>query len=138
MTSEKVVAQATKPIASGPAFSWIRRDRPLRWAADCGSDWDVSKNLLAWVAGAPCPANGAQLNGFYIDNFSTMQGAVYTVCDYGEGNNTTFWGPVISRQVYIQNSTTNFYVPIGTPLPGMPATYDQVQQIVPEPGSWSS
>jgi Tfp pilus assembly protein PilX len=106
-------------------------------AADCGSDWDVSKNLLAWVSGAPCPANGSQLNGFYIDNFSTMQGAVYTVCDYAEGNNTTFWGPVISRQVYIQNSTTNFYVPIGTPLPGMPATYDVGTTLTPLGGSWS-
>jgi hypothetical protein len=73
-----------------------------------------------------------------INNYSVFQGAVYTVCDYREGNNVTLWGPIISHQVYLQNSTTNFYVPIGTPLPGMPATYDQVQQIVPEPGSWSS
>lgn len=105
---------------------------------NCDSAWDPSKNLLAWVAGKPCAANGAETDSMSISNFSTFQGAVYTVCDYREGNNVTLWGPIISHQVYLANSTTNFYVPIGTPLPGMPATYDQVQQIVPEPGSWSS
>src|SRR4051794_35406920 len=105
---------------------------------NCDSAWDPSKNLLAWVAGKQCAANGAETDSMAINNFSTFQGAVYTICDYREGNNVTLWGPIISHQVYLQNSTTNFYVPIGTPLPGMPATYDQVQQIVPEPGSWSS
>jgi hypothetical protein len=107
-------------------------------SANCDTSWDVSRDLLAFVAGAQCPANGTRRDSFSIDNFSTFQGAVYTVCDYGEGNNTTVWGPIISRQLYIQNSTTNFYVPIGTPLPGMPATYDQVVTISPEPGSWGS
>jgi hypothetical protein len=106
--------------------------------ADCGTDWDVSKNLLAWVAGQQCAANGSETDGMSIQNFSTFQGAIYTVCDYREGNNATVWGPIVSRQVYLNNSTTNFYVPIGTLLPGMPAQYDQVQTIVPEPGSWSS
>jgi Tfp pilus assembly protein PilX len=106
--------------------------------ADCGTDWNPSQNLLAWVAGKQCAANGAETDSMSIANYSTFQGAIYTVCDYREGNNVTAWGPIISHQVYLNNSTTNFYVPIGTPLPGMPATFDQVQQFVPEPGSWSS
>lgn len=106
--------------------------------AGCGTNWDTSKNLLAWVAGQQCPANGSESDGMSIQNYSTFQGAIYTVCDYREGNNATVWGPIVSRQVYLNNSTTNFYVPIGTLLPGMPAQYDQVQTIVPEPGSWSS
>ena len=92
--------------------------------------------MLAWVSGAACPGNGSELDGFKIDNYSTFQGAIYTVCDYGEGNHTTVWGPVVSRQLYFQNSTTNFYVPIGVPLPGMPAQYDQVVTVAPVPGSW--
>lgn len=104
----------------------------------CDSTWDVSKNLLAWVAGRPCAANGAQTNSFSLSNNSTFQGAVYAVCDYTEGNSVTVWGPIIAHQVYLQNSTTNFYVPIGTLLPGMPAQYTQVQTVVPQPGSWSS
>jgi Tfp pilus assembly protein PilX len=106
--------------------------------ADCGTDWDNSKNLLAWVAGKQCSANGSETDGMSVQNYSTFQGAIYTVCDYREGNNAIVWGPIVSRQVYLNNSTTNFYVPIGTLLPGMPAQYDQVQTIVPEPGSWSS
>ena len=106
--------------------------------ADCGTDWDPTTNLLAWVAGKSCAANGAETDSFSVSNFSTFQGAIYTVCDYREGNNVTVWGPVVAHQVYLQNSTTNFYVPIGTLLPGMPSTYDQVQTIAPEPGSWSS
>jgi hypothetical protein len=105
---------------------------------NCTTSWDVSKDLLAFVSGAACPANGSRLDGFGIDNFSTFQGAVYTVCDYGEGNHTTVWGPVISRQLYFQNSTTNFYVPIGTPLAGMPASFEQVVTIAPDPGSWGA
>jgi hypothetical protein len=104
----------------------------------CTTNWDVSKDLLAFVAGAACPTNGSRLDGFSIDNYSTFQGAVYTVCDYGEGNHTTVWGPIISRQLYFQNSTTNFYVPIGTPLSGMPATYEQVVTISPESGTWGA
>jgi hypothetical protein len=105
---------------------------------NCNSNWDNTKDMLAFVSGAACPGNGSRLDGFSIDNYSTFQGAIYTVCDYGEGNHTTVWGPVVSRQLYFQNSTTNFYVPIGTPLSGMPATYDQVVTITPEPGSWGS
>jgi hypothetical protein len=116
----------------------IQNHTSICGVADCGTDWDVSKNLLAWVAGGACPASGAQSNDFYIDNYSTFQGAVYTVCDYAEGNNVTVWGPIISRQLYIQNSTTNFYVPIGTPLPGMPATYDVGTTLSVVGGSWGT
>ena len=36
--SEKSVAQTTKPIASGPAFSWTHFENPLRCAAESGSE----------------------------------------------------------------------------------------------------
>lgn len=116
----------------------ISQQSTLCGVAGCNNTWDTSKNLLAWVAGKPCAASGAQTDSFNIANNSTFQGAVYAVCDYTEGNSVTVWGPIIAHQLYLQNSTINYYVPIGTLLPGMPATYDQVQTIVPEPGSWSS
>jgi hypothetical protein len=108
--------------------------------AACDTTWDTSKNLLAWVAGKSCPAGSGttESDSFSIANNSIFQGAIYAVCDYGEGNSTTVWGPIIAHQLYMQNSTVNYYVPIGTLLPGMPAQYDQVQTIVPDPGSWSS
>jgi Tfp pilus assembly protein PilX len=106
--------------------------------AACDTTWDTSKNLLAWVAGKGCAANGSQTDSFSIANNSTFQGAIYAVCDYEEGNSVTVWGPIIAHQLYMRNSTVNYYVPIGTLLPGMPSTYDQVQTIVAEAGSWSS
>lgn len=99
--------------------------------AACDSTWDVRTDLLAWVSGKACPGTGVG-----IANNSTFQGAIYAVCDYTEGNGATVWGPIVANQIYLQNSTVNHYVPIGTLLPGMPSTEDQVQTIVPEPGSW--
>jgi predicted acyltransferase (DUF342 family) len=98
--------------------------------ATCDTSWDNTRNLLAFVGGRQCGAGNAETDSVFIDNHSTFQGAIYANCDYAEGNNVTVWGPVIARQLYIQNSTTNFYVPIGIPLPGMP------NEIVNQPGSW--
>lgn len=132
----QVVYSGKATIYASGAIS-IGQQTSVCGVADCGTDWNPSQNLLAWVAGAQCPANGAESDDMSIQNYSTLQGAIYTVCDYREGNNVTVWGPIVSRQLYLQNSTTNFYVPIGTLLPGMPATYQQVTTITPEPGSWS-
>lgn len=134
---EKVVYKGKATIYASGTIT-IGQQTTICGVADCGSDWNPNVNLLAWVAGAPCAANGAETDSMSIQNNSTLQGAIYTVCDYREGNSVTVWGPIVSHQVYLQNSTTNFYVPIGTPLPGMPSQYDQVQTIVPESGSWTS
>jgi len=50
--------------------------------------------------------------------------------------NSTFCGPIIARRVSLANSTVNHYVPIGTLMPGMPASYEDVVTITNEPGSW--
>ena len=71
-----------------------------------------------------------------IGNNSRFQGAAYAVTDFREGNNTIFWGPVIANQVYLINSTIHEYVPIGTLLPGMPATYEEMITLVNVAGSW--
>ena len=41
--SEKSVAQTTKPIASGPAFSCTQREMPLRCDAESGSELPAMK-----------------------------------------------------------------------------------------------
>ncbi len=67
---------------------------------------------------------------------SHFQGAIYAVLDYSEQNNSTFWGPIIARRVSLANSTVNHYVPIGTLMPGMPVSYEDLVTITNEPGSW--
>jgi hypothetical protein len=39
-------------------------------------------------------------------------------------------------ELSLSNSTTNHYVPIGTLMPGMPASYEDVVTINNVPGSW--
>jgi hypothetical protein len=93
---------------------------------ECDADWDATRDLLAFVSGG----NVATANS------TRFQGAVYAVNDYSEANSSTVWGPIIARRVSFANSSVNHYVPIGTLMPGMPATYEEVVTITNEPGSW--
>ncbi len=99
--------------------------------AGCNSSWQATQNLLAFVAGS-----STDTVGISIQNSSVFQGALYAVNDYSEQNSATVWGPIIARQVSLQNSTTNHYVPIGTLLGGMPQTSQEAISIVNEAGSW--
>jgi hypothetical protein len=92
----------------------------------CDASWDPQQNLLAFVSGG----------NVTVGQQSRFQGAIYAVNDYSEDNNSTFWGPIIARRVTLSNSTVNHYVPIGTLMPGMPATYEDVVTISNEPGSF--
>lgn len=100
-------------------------------APGCPNDWDPNQNLIAFVAGSSTDADS-----FTIGNYSRLQAAVYAVNDFREGNNTIFWGPVIARQIHLLNSTIHEYVPIGTLVPGMPATYEEVATLSNVPRSW--
>ena len=109
----------------------MRNSTKLCGAVGCGSNWAPLQNLLAFVAGSSTDAIG-----FSIEQSGVFQGAVYAVNDYNEGNSAVVWGPIIARQVYLQNSAENHYVPVGTLLSGMPATYQQVQTLTNQPASW--
>lgn len=109
----------------------MRNSTKVCGVAGCGADWAPLVNLLAFVAGEDTAAIG-----FSAENSTTYQGAVYAVNDYWEGNSSVVWGPIIARRVFLQNSSTNFYVPIGTLLPGMPAQYEEVVVLSNEQGSW--
>jgi len=97
----------------------------------CNEAWDPLQNLLAFVAGSSTDATG-----FSVENYSTFQGGVYVVNDYIEQNNSTVWGPIIARQLYLQNSTINHYVPLGVLLPGMPQTWEEAVSLVNESQGW--
>jgi Tfp pilus assembly protein PilX len=93
---------------------------------NCDADWVATRDLLAFVSGG----NVATANS------TRFQGAVYAVGDYSEANSSTVWGPIIARRVAFANSSVNHYVPIGTLMPGMPASYEEVVTLTNEPGSW--
>ena len=58
VTSENVVAPMTKAIASGPAFSWIQRQAPLRCCASSGSELPAMKPATQAIA---CSASTSEL-----------------------------------------------------------------------------
>jgi Tfp pilus assembly protein PilX len=111
----------------------LRNQTSICGILGCGADWNATENLLAFVAGSSTDAVG-----FSVEQNSTFQGAIYVVNDYSEQNDSTVWGPIIARQLYLQNSTINHYVPMGTLLPGMPATYEEAIAITNEQGSWGN
>jgi hypothetical protein len=98
----------------------------------CGEDWDPLQNLLALVAGEAEAADGIDMV-----NSTRFQGALYAVNDIRQRNATVVWGPQIARQIYLMNSVENHYVPLGTILTGMPASYTEAVVIQPEPGAFS-
>jgi Tfp pilus assembly protein PilX len=110
----------------------MRNSAKVCGSPGCNGEWNPLTNLLAFVAGSSTDATG-----FSIENSGIFQGAVYTVTDFSQGNSAIVWGPIIARQVYLQNSVENHYVPIGTLLSGMPATYEEVATLTNEPGGWS-
>jgi Tfp pilus assembly protein PilX len=109
----------------------MRNSTKVCGVVGCGADWNASQNLLAFVAGSSTDAVGVS-----IEQSSTFQGAIYAVNDYSEGNSARVWGPIIARQLFFQNSVENHYVPLGTLLPGMPATYEETIALVNEAGSF--
>jgi Tfp pilus assembly protein PilX len=125
-------SQLNQAVYSGRATIYAAGDitfanqTTLCGVAACDASWDPQQNLLAFVSGGDVR----------VGQQSQFQGAIYAVEDYSEDNNSTFWGPIIARRVSLANSTTNHYVPIGTLMPGMPATYEEVVTITNEPGSW--
>ena len=110
----------------------MRNSTKVCGSPGCNSEWAPLNNLLAFVAGSSTDAIG-----FSIENSGVFQGATYAVNDYSEGNSAVVWGPIIARQVYLQNSVSNHYVPIGTLLSGMPSTTEEVVTLTNVASGWS-
>jgi hypothetical protein len=109
----------------------LRNSSKVCGVAGCNAAWNPLQNLLAFVAGS-----STDTTGFKIENSGVFQGAIYVVNEYNEENSATVWGPIIARQVNLQNSASNFYVPLGTLLSGMPSTSTEAVTLSNEPGTW--
>jgi Tfp pilus assembly protein PilX len=109
----------------------IQNSSLLCGVAGCNTSWNATQNLLAFVAGSSTDSTG-----FSIANSSTFQGAIYAVNDYTEQNGSTVWGPIVARQLFFANSTTNHYVPLGTLLSGMPQSGTTVVGVANDQSSW--
>lgn len=128
--SSQVFYSGRATIYSSGTIS-LRNSTQVCGVSTCDEAWNPLQNLLAFVAGSSTDATG-----FSVEQYSTFQGGVYVVNDYIEQNNSTVWGPIIARQLDLQNSTINHYVPLGVLMPGMPQTFEEAVSLVNESEGW--
>jgi predicted acyltransferase (DUF342 family) len=83
----------------------IRNRADLCGVAACDSTWDPRVDLIVLIAGSLVSQTLTDPTSGEIGNHVNFQGAIYTVTDYVMDNNTTVWGPVITRSASIANSS---------------------------------
>jgi Tfp pilus assembly protein PilX len=103
----------------------------------CDGSWDPDVDLLVFVAGS-LYAEGSDIIGGEVGNHVNFQGALYIVNDFEMDNNTSIWGPVITRSASIDNSALIHAPPkpIGF-ITGMPGSTQTVVVVDPVQGSYS-
>ncbi len=92
----------------------------------CTSSWDPATNVVFLIAGS----STAQ-TGFTINNNAVFQGAAYVVNDYLVSQNGVNWGPVVARQLVMEQNAAQ--KPLTFLPPGAPGFEKAIQ---PVPGSW--
>jgi hypothetical protein len=83
--------------------------------AGCSTaSWDPDTTILGFVGGASSDS------GVLIENNTIFHGSIYVVNDYFQKNSVVVCGPVIAQELFIENGSTNCYVPFGDLPPGAP------------------
>jgi len=122
--------------ASGTIVMQNRTD--LCGVAACDATWDPRVDLIVFVAGSLLSTGGNAPIGGDIGNHVNFQGALYIVDDFDMDNNTTIWGPVITRSTTISNSAFLHAPPFPIDyMTGMPAATQTVTTVPLVQGSYS-
>ena len=104
----------------------------------CDASWDPRVDLIVFVAGSLVAEYTSGAIGGDIGNHVNFQGALYTVNDFDMDNNTSFWGPVITRSALINNSATIHAPPFPIDfMQGMPVASMTVVNVDSVDGSYS-
>jgi Tfp pilus assembly protein PilX len=104
----------------------------------CDATWDPRVDLLVFVAGSLVSQYTSDAIGGDIGNHVNFQGALFIVNDFDMDNNTTIWGPVITRSTTINNSAFIHAPPFPIEyMLGMPAATQTVTAVDPIQGSYS-
>jgi hypothetical protein len=122
--------------ASGQVLIKNRAD--LCGVAACDATWDPRVDLIVFVAGSLVSEASSNPTGGEIGNHVNFQGAMYIVNDFEMDNNTTIWGPIITRSTSIANSALMYAPPFPISyMAGMPADTTTQTQVVPTTGSYA-
>jgi hypothetical protein len=76
--------------------------------------WNPDTTILGFVGGASSDS------GVLIENNTVFHGSMYVVNDYFQKNSVTVCGPVIAQELFIENGSSNCYVPFSSLPPGAP------------------
>jgi Tfp pilus assembly protein PilX len=127
-----------KAVIYGSGQVRIKNRADICGVAACDSTWDPRVNLLVFVAGSLISQVATDPIGGDIGNHVNFQGAMYIVDDFDMDNNTTVWGPVITRSATINNSALIHAPPFPIQyMTGMPAATQTVTHVDRVQGSYS-
>lgn len=127
-----------KAVIYGSGQVRIKNRADICGVSTCDDDWNPQENLLVFVAGSLISETSTTTVGGDIGNHVNFQGALYIVNDFDMDNNTTVWGPVITRSTTINNSA----LVNAPPMPilwmnGLPGATQTVTEVNPVQGSYA-
>jgi Tfp pilus assembly protein PilX len=133
-----LITYVGKAVIYGSGQVRIKNRADICGVAACDSTWNPQENLIVFVAGSLVSEYSTTTVGGDIGNHVNFQGALYIVNDFDMDNNTTVWGPVITRSTTINNSA----LVNAPPLPiqwmyGMPGATTTVTEVNPVQGSYA-
>lgn len=133
-----LITYVGKAVIYGSGQVRIKNRADICGVAACDSTWNPQENLIVFVAGSLISESSTTTIGGDIGNHVNFQGALYIVNDFDMDNNTTVWGPVITRSTTINNSA----LVNAPPLPiqwmyGMPGATTTVTEVNPVQGSYA-
>jgi Tfp pilus assembly protein PilX len=133
-----LITYTGKAVIYGSGQVRIKNRADICGVAACDSTWDPRVNLLVFVAGSLISESSTTAIGGDIGNRVNFQGAMYIVNDFDMDNNTTVWGPVITRSTTINNSALINAPPFPIEwMYGLPSTTQTVTEIAPVQGSYA-
>ena len=127
-----------KAVVYGSGQVRIKNRADICGVPACDGTWDPRVDLLVFVAGSLISEASTDPIGGDIGNHVNFQGGLYIVNDFDMDNNTTIWGPVITRSTTINNSALIHAPPFPIQwMYGLPADAQTVTEVVLVQGSYA-
>ena len=127
-----------KAVIYGSGQVRIKNRADICGVPACDGTWDPQVDLIVFVAGSLVSQSSTTTIGGDIGNHVNFQGAMYIVNDFDMDNNTTVWGPVITRSTTINNSALIHAPPVPIQwMYGLPGATQTVTDVTAVQGSYA-
>jgi Tfp pilus assembly protein PilX len=133
-----LITYTGKAVIYGSGQVRIKNRADICGVSTCDASWNPDENLIVFVAGSLVSQVSTTPIGGDIGNHVNFQGALYIVNDFDMDNNTTVWGPIITRSTTINNSALINAPPVPIQwMYGMPGATQTVTEVDPIQGSYA-